>query len=119
MEHNDRQSEDLCTDSKNGRWVVVPLLMEAEDNFTVLIVNRNDRDYQECKSCQVKHSQITIALESILRQHNFKAQIEAKKSYQARENRRYYDSMGRLLLDLHFRNVKLTAKGIKAVKILV
>ena len=87
MEQNHGQPKYLCTNSHYRRRAMVPLLMKAEDNLAVRIVQRDERDDQIGESCQIEHGEVGVTFEPILGKHDFQAQIEAEKSDQAREDR--------------------------------
>ena len=44
MHEDDGDAEDLYADSNDRSWVVVPLLLELEDNLAIRVIKGNQRD---------------------------------------------------------------------------
>ena len=63
--------------------MVVPLLVEVEDNFTVCAaVKRYERDDQKRESRQIEHGQARVALEPIAGQHDLHTEVETEEGNQ-------------------------------------
>ena len=44
MHEDDGEAEYFCADSNDRSWVVVPLLLELEDDLAIRIIKGNQRD---------------------------------------------------------------------------
>lgn len=44
MHEDDGDTEDLCADSSDRSWMVVPLLLEIEDDLAIRVIKGNQRD---------------------------------------------------------------------------
>ena len=63
--------------------MVVPLLVEVEDDFAVCAaVKRHERDDEEREGRQIEHGQARVALESIAGQHYLHAEVETEQGDQ-------------------------------------
>ena len=82
MVHDDCKSEYLGTDAHDRLRMVIPLLVELEDNLAVhTTVKWNQRNDQEGEGGQVEHSQIRIAFEAIAGQHDLHTEVEAEQGH--------------------------------------